>query len=271
MRAPSNFKNLNGELACLPAAPELQNPTFEREDWTLFRTVEGLQQKAGVPQDKLRRLVLKEMTDNGLDNGAKRPRRRAAETAAISSRTTAPASTARRKISPACSASPSDGLDQAAAAADPWRARQRPARGRRCRARLEARSPSSPAISRIELRPERDGTTTVVSVKPVKFPIGTRVEISFGPAFRGRPTRCTGRTVASCWRTAERPTPASHRRSGTTPRNFTNCFRQRQQPVRELVANSTAAPAARAGRSLPTPGSAACSAATSAASRPRSF
>ena len=35
---------------------------------------------------------------------------------------------------------------------------------------------------RIELRPERDGSTTVVSVKPVKFPVGTRIEIGFGPA-----------------------------------------------------------------------------------------
>ena len=34
---------------------------------------------------------------------------------------------------------------------------------------------------RIELRPERDGTTTVVSVKPVKRPVGTRIEIGFGP------------------------------------------------------------------------------------------
>jgi hypothetical protein len=35
---------------------------------------------------------------------------------------------------------------------------------------------------RIELRPERDGSTTVVTVTPVDFPIGTRVEIGFGPA-----------------------------------------------------------------------------------------
>ena len=35
---------------------------------------------------------------------------------------------------------------------------------------------------RIELRPERDGTTTVVSAKPVKLPVGTRIEIGFGPA-----------------------------------------------------------------------------------------
>src|SRR5262245_40170829 len=49
-------------------APE--NLKFERADWALFRTVEGLQQRAGMPKDKLRRLVLKELTDNGLDAGA---------------------------------------------------------------------------------------------------------------------------------------------------------------------------------------------------------
>jgi hypothetical protein len=35
---------------------------------------------------------------------------------------------------------------------------------------------------RIVLRPERDGTTSVVGAEPTKFPVGTRVEISFGPA-----------------------------------------------------------------------------------------
>jgi hypothetical protein len=42
----------------------------EREDWTLFRTVEGLQQNAGVSASRLRRLVLKEFIDNPLDEGA---------------------------------------------------------------------------------------------------------------------------------------------------------------------------------------------------------
>src|SRR5215831_11445534 len=44
---------------------------FERADWALFRTVEGLQQRAGVPKRLLRRLVVKELVDNGLDNGGK--------------------------------------------------------------------------------------------------------------------------------------------------------------------------------------------------------
>ena len=45
--------------------------TFEREDWSLFRTIEGLQQRAGVTKDLLPRLVLKELTYNSLDAGAK--------------------------------------------------------------------------------------------------------------------------------------------------------------------------------------------------------
>jgi hypothetical protein len=42
----------------------------EREDWALFRSVEGLCQKAGVRPLLLRRLVLKELADNALDTGA---------------------------------------------------------------------------------------------------------------------------------------------------------------------------------------------------------
>jgi len=35
----------------------------------LFRTLEGLQQRAGVPKSLLRRLIVKEAVDNGLDSG----------------------------------------------------------------------------------------------------------------------------------------------------------------------------------------------------------
>ena len=63
-----DFKNPNANLASLDAAPNLK---FERADWTSFRTIEGLQQKAGVATDKLARLVLKELTDNGLDTCTK--------------------------------------------------------------------------------------------------------------------------------------------------------------------------------------------------------
>lgn len=40
---------------------------FEREDWKLFRNMETLPQKAGVPKSKLSMLVCKELADNALD------------------------------------------------------------------------------------------------------------------------------------------------------------------------------------------------------------
>jgi hypothetical protein len=43
---------------------------FVREDWTLFRNLGTLSQKAGVPLGRLRRLVVKELTDNALDAAA---------------------------------------------------------------------------------------------------------------------------------------------------------------------------------------------------------
>jgi hypothetical protein len=42
---------------------------FEREDWTLFRSLTHLPQKAGVPLLWLPQLVAKEMADNALDAG----------------------------------------------------------------------------------------------------------------------------------------------------------------------------------------------------------
>jgi hypothetical protein len=40
---------------------------YEREDWTFFRTIETLSQKAGVPPGQLPKLVAKELVDNALD------------------------------------------------------------------------------------------------------------------------------------------------------------------------------------------------------------
>ena len=63
-----DFQKSSFELASSPAPESFK---FEREDWTLFRTVEGLQQKAGVPATWLRRLVLKEIADNALGAGTR--------------------------------------------------------------------------------------------------------------------------------------------------------------------------------------------------------
>ena len=64
-----NFEESENSETELASSEPHQNLKFQREDWNLFRTLEGLQQRAGVTKDKLRRLVLKELADNGLDNG----------------------------------------------------------------------------------------------------------------------------------------------------------------------------------------------------------
>jgi hypothetical protein len=68
-------EGLNFQISSGPSAsqPATGNMKFERADWTSFRIVEGLQQKAGVPSSKLRRLVLKELADNAPDAGGKVP------------------------------------------------------------------------------------------------------------------------------------------------------------------------------------------------------
>src|SRR4051812_17624379 len=57
-----------------PSLPEGAKPaefqTVERDDWTIYRSINTLPQKAGVPLTRLRRTVLKELTDNALDSGA---------------------------------------------------------------------------------------------------------------------------------------------------------------------------------------------------------
>ena len=156
---------------------------FQREDWALFRTVEGLQQKAGVALRKLTRLVLKELADNGLDNNAevsvgKLPNGggyyvedRGSGIDGTPEEIAELFSIARPLISTKLLRLPTrgalgNGLRVVAGA-------------------VLASSGSLVVITRnrkIVLRPERDGHTTVVSAKPVKHPVGTRIEISFGPA-----------------------------------------------------------------------------------------
>jgi hypothetical protein len=61
----------NGDLNSSTSKGHSTDPNlFIREDWSHFRTLQGLSQKSGVPLSQLRRLVAKELCDNGLDVGA---------------------------------------------------------------------------------------------------------------------------------------------------------------------------------------------------------
>jgi hypothetical protein len=132
-----------------------------------------------VPKQRLRRLVLKELVDNGLDIGAQVSVGKLPDggyfvedhgTGIEPQEVARLFSIARPMVSSKL-----------------WRLPSRGALGNGLRVVAGAVLASGGSLTvitrnrRLKLRPERDGITTVVSADPVKFPVGTRVEISFGP------------------------------------------------------------------------------------------
>ena len=155
---------------------------FERPDWTLFRTVEGLMQKAGVPAGELRRLVLKELGDNALDTGSRITYGRAKGDKYYI-----------EDDGPGLDGAPEE-IAELYSIARPLRSTKllrKPQRGQlgnglRVVAGAVLASGGSLAVitrnRRIVLRPEADGSTSVIKAVEAAQPIGTRVEISFGRA-----------------------------------------------------------------------------------------
>src|SRR5258708_8630192 len=159
-----------------------KTPAFEREDWALFRRLEGLQQRAGVSKNLLSRLVLKELADNGLDNGAK---------VTVES-LPYEGGYVVEDDGTGLGGAPEDiarlfSISRPMVSSKLLRLAMRGALGNGLRvvAGSVLASGGSLVVStrnrRIGLRPERDGTTTGTNVEAVEFPVGTRVEIRFGP------------------------------------------------------------------------------------------
>jgi Topoisomerase 6 subunit A/Spo11, Toprim domain len=160
------------------SAPQILK--FQREDWSLFRTIEGLQQRAGVPKERLRRLVLKELADNGLDTGAQ-----------VSVGERPDGSYYVEDDGPGIEPNEVASLFSIArpmVSTKLWRLPSRGALGNGLRVVAGAVLASEGSLTvitrnrRIRLRPERDGSTSVLGNDPADFPVGTRVEISFGPS-----------------------------------------------------------------------------------------
>jgi signal transduction histidine kinase len=180
----SRFEKSGGVLTSLPD-PEILK--FERADWTAFRTIEGLQQKAGVSAGTLRRLVLKELVDNALDAGGNVTATRIDD--------------GRYCVEDDGPGIPGEQEDIARLfcisrpllSTKLLRLPTRGALGNGLRVVAGAVLASDGSLvvtsrnRRIELRPERDGTTTVVSSTPLEHPTGTRIEIGFGPAIPDDP------------------------------------------------------------------------------------
>jgi hypothetical protein len=101
---------------------------------------------------------------------------------------------------------------------------------------------------RIELRPERDGTTTVVRTTKVKFPIGTRIEISFGPALPSDQSALSW--AESACHLAQQGTTYGGRSSPwwyDLSQFHELLYASGDRPVRELIANLDGCTGAKAG------------------------
>jgi hypothetical protein len=178
---------MSTKVAAAASLPDFQKSTsqnlkFEREDWALFRTLEGLEQKSGVPKNKLIRLVMKELADNALDEGGQ-----------VS---VGPLPTGGYFVEDSgrgIDGSPTEvarlfSISRPLVSTKLLRLPTRGALGNGLRVVAGAVLASGGALTaitrnhRMELQPERDGTTTVVRTSKVDFPIGARVEIAFGPA-----------------------------------------------------------------------------------------
>lgn len=214
-----------------------QNLKFERADWTSFRTIEGLQQKAGVAASKLRRLVLKELADNALDTGA------SARVGELPD-----GGYFVEDDGPGIDGSPKE-IARLFSIARPMistkllRLPTRGALGNGLRVVAGAVLASEGTLAvitknrRIRLRPERDGTTTIVSTKAVKFPTGTGVEISFGSAIPEADDALYWAKIAILMRGGQAYAGKSSPFWYDVPQFHELLSASGKTPVRELIAN----------------------------------
>ena len=180
------FKSSKNQLAPDTSLdPDENAPTLkmgERPDWSLFRSIDGLQQKAGVPATRLRRLVMKEIADNALDTGT------GIDAGQIDDHVIYVA-----ENGPGLGGTPQEiaelfSIRRPMRSSKLLRPPQRGALGNGLRVVAGAVLASEGSLAvitrnqRIVLRPEADGTTAVVEVSAVDHPTGTRIEIKFGPA-----------------------------------------------------------------------------------------
>src|SRR5262249_51256674 len=100
---------------------------------------------------------------------------------------------------------------------------------------------------RIKLRPERDGSTTIVTVTPVDFPVGTRIEIDFGPAIPEDANALRWATIAIRFARGQIYTGKSSPYWYDGPHFHELLLASGNAPVRELVANLDGCSGARAG------------------------
>ena len=173
-------------LSSQPASPKSAEFQFERPDWTLFRSADTLAQKAGVRKHLLRRLVLKELTDNALDSGAR----------TVTATRDGPDQYVVRDDGQGIEGGPEKvarlfSVNRPLLSSKLWRLPSRGAMGNGLRVVVGAVAASDGTLvvttrgRRLTLAPQADGSTAIERIEPVEAFTGTAVEITFGPALPG--------------------------------------------------------------------------------------
>jgi hypothetical protein len=164
-----------------PIKPESVDFQIERPDWTQFRSLGTLGQKAGVPAAHLRRLALKELVDNALDAGGQ-----------MTLRQPQPGHYVIKDDGPGIDGSPEQvarlfSIERGLVSSKLWRKPLRGALGNGLRVVAGALIASGGGFlivttrnRRLAITPLEDGGSAVTA-EEADFPIGTRIEISFGP------------------------------------------------------------------------------------------
>ena len=235
----------------LPRSEGPQKPPnfkFERPDWTLFRSVGTLSQKAGVPAARLRRLVLKELTDNALDAGA------AVEVSDDEGERGVVYSV--RDDGPGIDGTPNDiarmfSINRPLVSSKLWRMPQRGALGNGLRVVAGAVAASQGWLrvttrnQSMVLTPQEDGSTAVES-ELTDFPVGTLIEIVFGPQIPddGHALAWARQAIAMARGSAYTGRTSPHWYDGDA---FFDILQATDRPVREFVANLDGCSGAKAG------------------------
>ena len=243
-RGLKNPPDRAGVSASRPARPKSPEFTFEREDWTLFRSLSTLSQKAGVPVHLLPKLVLKELADNALDAGG-----------TVRVGQLEDGGWYVEDDGPGIAGEPADiarlfSIRRPLVSSKLLRLPTRGALGNGLRVVAGAVLASDGRLvletrgRRLELRPQDNGDT-LAAFEPCARTTGTRIEIRLGEGLSGSDALAWARSAAELAGRA-RSIGAARRRTGTTARRSSICSRR---PGAAACASwsrsSTAAPAPR--------------------------
>jgi hypothetical protein len=174
-------EDLAANSASLPAVQKKADFQFRREDWIPFRSISTLPQVAGVSIAQMRRLVLKELTDNALDAGARVTLGRLDRSGDSYFVEDDGPGIAPENIADLFS------LNRPLTSSKLWRMPTRGAMGNGLRVVVGAVTASDGRLEvwtrnqRLILTPQKDGSTAV-EASEIDFPVGARIEITFGRA-----------------------------------------------------------------------------------------